>query len=949
MSAPTRLTLPRAATPPPPPSFPLAGLVLPILGAVVLFLILRTPWVLLIAILGPLSVLGSMADQRRIRRRNARRAQRDYSSEHRAVDERIRRHHSELRATWGELDPPLDRLRAADPGHWWRRVPGGPLRVGEGARASGIVLDGDDIGSDDALHRRAGEVSGAAVLVAGTGQIAVVGPAPLAHAVVRAWVLRSMLDTAPGRLRVRCDIPEILGAEAYPHTAPAGATFTVRAAGALSAARSEADAPGDIDVLVARFAEDLRGHTGPVIDLTAEGVHLWPEGTRGPGTRVVPDVLGARGWQSARIPIIERARARHSTHLDAAPHPLEVRTPLDAGSPATLDAPLGLDDEGQVVCVDLRRDGPHALIGGTTGSGKSELLQSWLAALAARNTPQQLSIVLIDFKGGTGLARIARLPHTAGLLTDLDPTAVERALHGLRAEVLRRERALRAGDAADIDELGPSGRPARLLIVIDEYRAAVEQQPDLRAVIVDLAARGRALGIHLLLCTQQPATGDALAANCALRIGLRMHSAGDSRALLGDPGAAAFTAAGRAMVAGSGPLRVVQVGRLRADEIRPLEAPGPAGPAARIWAPPLPFPLLADARGASPSTLGLCDRPGAREHEVFDPDVWSRGLLITGPAASGRSRALGALAVRAGARGLAVHILGAGRGGAGPDALESVWDGVFEQLDRVRRGGPEPSVLVIDDLDLVLARAGDELALRLRDGLRALSREGAAHGVVLLLAAERLRAGHDTLAEGLPELRLGALSLGSDHGRRAGNVPPGRGLWQGDAVQLIEGPPLSDWAPAPTRVPLPVRSGWTLLLTADPAFVPGVRIRLLGIASDDGARTALLHGPERLGDAAAAPDSSAGEWIVLTPADGIRYADGLLAARMRHGILIDARLEREYRYLGGAAEPPAPSTGPAWWSLDGAGANPLRHTPPVRDQPVPGPAHGSPGAAEEAP
>ena len=110
---------------------------------------------------------------------------------------------------------------------------------------------------------------------------------------------------------------------------------------------------------------------------------------------------------------------------------------------------MGVTEQG-VFSLDLERDGPHALVGGTTGSGKSELLRSLIAALAATTDPRQLTFLLMDFKGGAAFDACARLPHTVGMVTDLDEALVERALRALEAELQYRERLLRSAEADNL-------------------------------------------------------------------------------------------------------------------------------------------------------------------------------------------------------------------------------------------------------------------------------------------------------------------------------------------------------------------------------------------------------------------------------------------------------------------------------------------------------------------
>ncbi|WP_157635603.1 FtsK/SpoIIIE domain-containing protein, partial [Nostocoides japonicum] len=231
-----------------------------------------------------------------------------------------------------------------------------------------------------------------------------------------------------------------------------------------------------------------------------------------------------------------------------------------------LDAVVGWDRQGPHV-VDLVTDGPHALIGGTTGAGKSELLRSLVAGLAARHSPERLSFVLVDYKGGAAFRECADLPHTAAVVTDLDLHLARRALVGLTAELRRREHVLAARGARDIEELnadpGPAGPLPRLVIVVDELKMLVEELPEFVEGLVRLAALGRSLGLHLVLATQRPAgaiTAD-IQANVNLRIALRVRDRLDSEHVIAAPDAALLPddVPGRAVAStGSGPLLTFQ-------------------------------------------------------------------------------------------------------------------------------------------------------------------------------------------------------------------------------------------------------------------------------------------------------------------------------------------------------------------------------------------------------
>jgi S-DNA-T family DNA segregation ATPase FtsK/SpoIIIE len=197
--------------------------------------------------------------------------------------------------------------------------------------------------------------------------------------------------------------------------------------------------------------------------------------------------------------------------------------------------------------LDLRRDGPHALVAGTTGAGKSEFLQTLVAALAVANRADELTFVLVDYKGGSAFKDCAKLPHTVGMVTDLDTHLVARALTSLGAELRRREHLLAVPGAKDIEDYGALRRrdpslPAmpRLVLVIDEFASLVAELPDFVTGLVSIAQRGRSLGIHLVLATQRPSgvVSPEIRANTNLRIALRVTDDMESKDVI-DAGEAA--------------------------------------------------------------------------------------------------------------------------------------------------------------------------------------------------------------------------------------------------------------------------------------------------------------------------------------------------------------------------------------------------------------------------
>ena len=180
------------------------------------------------------------------------------------------------------------------------------------------------------------------------------------------------------------------------------------------------------------------------------------------------------------------------------------------------------------VCCDLINDGPHVLLAGMTGSGKSELLQSLLLGLACDHNPQMLQFLLIDFKGSASFGVIAELPHVAGLVTDIDRGAVSRVFKIISAELVSREQRFRAVKAADYNEYLRLGLTdmARLVIVFDEFAALLRHYSAAAETVADIAQRGRSLGLHLIIATQHPAgvVSDKVRSNTQIRVALRVAS-----------------------------------------------------------------------------------------------------------------------------------------------------------------------------------------------------------------------------------------------------------------------------------------------------------------------------------------------------------------------------------------------------------------------------------------
>ncbi|WP_405509318.1 type VII secretion protein EccCa [Streptomyces cyaneofuscatus] len=220
------------------------------------------------------------------------------------------------------------------------------------------------------------------------------------------------------------------------------------------------------------------------------------------------------------------------------------------GERAFLRVPIGISDSHEPVLLDLKESselgmGPHGLCVGATGSGKSELLRTLVLALVATHPPEDLALVLVDYKGGATFAPFADLPHVAGVITNLENQAglVERVHSSLAGEVKRRQQALKdAGNVADIGDyaaLRAEKRPdlaplPHLFVVIDEFGELLTAKPDFIDLFLSIGRIGRSIGVHLLLSSQRIEGGKlkGLDTYLSYRLGLRTFSADESRTVL---------------------------------------------------------------------------------------------------------------------------------------------------------------------------------------------------------------------------------------------------------------------------------------------------------------------------------------------------------------------------------------------------------------------------------
>jgi DNA segregation ATPase FtsK/SpoIIIE, S-DNA-T family len=230
-------------------------------------------------------------------------------------------------------------------------------------------------------------------------------------------------------------------------------------------------------------------------------------------------------------------------------HTWRQRTPRQR-----LRLPIGVDPDGRSVELDLKESaeggmGPHGLVVGATGSGKSELLRTLVTGLAVTHSSAALNLALIDFKGGATFAGMTGLPHTCAVITNLaeDLTMVDRMADAINGELVRRQELLRAAgnyaSVRDYERARESGAdlaplPA-LLVIIDEFSELLTSRPEFVDLFVMIGRLGRSLAVHLLLASQRLEEGRlrGLEAHLSYRIGLRTFSASESRAVLGVPDA----------------------------------------------------------------------------------------------------------------------------------------------------------------------------------------------------------------------------------------------------------------------------------------------------------------------------------------------------------------------------------------------------------------------------
>lgn len=223
----------------------------------------------------------------------------------------------------------------------------------------------------------------------------------------------------------------------------------------------------------------------------------------------------------------------------------------------SLAVPLGARAKDDLVYLNLheKAHGPHGLVAGTTGSGKSEAIQSYILSLALNFHPYDVGFLLIDYKGG-GMAKLfEKLPHLLGIITNLDGSESMRALASIKSELARRQRVFNDNDVNNINDYtklfkaGKAKEPLpHLFIISDEFAELKKEQPEFMKELVSTARIGRSLGVHLILATQKPSgvVDDQIWSNSRFKLALKVQNEADSNEILKTPDAASITQSGRA-------------------------------------------------------------------------------------------------------------------------------------------------------------------------------------------------------------------------------------------------------------------------------------------------------------------------------------------------------------------------------------------------------------------
>ena len=849
------LALPSTVQPPRRPPIPFVAALVPVAAGVVLWTVTGSILSLCFALLGPLMIFGSLLDGLRQRRRETRRLMSESDAHWARVESELVERQDEERARMWRRHPDVAHCLTAEPLHEDRPADADtPVVLGQGERPSGIRVTGADDDRGREMRRRASMIPEAPVVVPLGRGVCIRAPQAVGLSIARAVVAQLCLRHRPSRLALAGPVPQGW-TFAHAGTAPRG-VWTVGIA--LDGA------PAADSVIWIREPDDAvpEGIT-TVIDCTDPG-----DATLRTADGV--QQLSVECLSAAQLEAIANASVDRFVADAELPRLVQLGDLAPAEDGVGLAAAIGRRSEGEQA-IDLVSDGPHAMVTGMTGVGKSELLVTWVAAIAATHGPDDVVFVLADFKGGTAFDPLAALPQVTAVLTDLDEQGARRGVESLTAELRRRERVLADAGARDIAD--SAVQMPRLVIVVDEFAALLQEHADLGAVFTDIAARGRALGMHLVLGTQRAAgvIRDALAANCPLRISLRVADPADSRMVIGSDAAAELPGGAlsrgiafvrRPQDAEAGAIRVALTGpdELQAIASRWAHTERPVGP----WLPALPARLALERLPRATDgevVIGLADEPQRQRQPVITLRAGrERGLGVVGGPGSGKSALLRTLR----AQDPSAFTI--------PSDPEHAWDA----LAMLEQGGTDAGIILCDDLDRLLAAYPTDYSLAFADRLEQFVR-GADERCVVLTAGRPSGAASRVL-EALPERMLLRLPTRGEHLAAGGDTasflrdrPPGRGHLASREVQVA-------WVPIEESID---DDRWD----DDERWQP--QRRLVGVIGNgttrllDGLRTAfpdwtvLPAGPGSPGvDAATDPVHGADDAAAVGPSGCIIVGDG---------------------------------------------------------------------------
>jgi len=625
----------------PAPRFPFIALLAPLVVSAVLFIVLRSSYVLVFALLGPVMALSSWWEARRTHRVETER-QREEARARDEEDYRSRAHNDQDHLASLQQQFP-------HPSQWVNL----PLWRPQQSNAGPSIR----IGTTTQNGPHGTPLLGLPVDVEAPKGIALVGQPRLTEAVWPACVAQVI---AHHRRSAPLDIDSL-----WPETEPPTSRVEVISEGGLTLLLQRCEVESDVD--------DRIDH---VFTMVSHGVSRWFHN-------------GVLQSDTVRLDQLSPHESLWLRNLLGSWFPQPSKEHFLTPAPSRDNLVLQWSEEGWKDLVQL---GPHAIIWGQSGAGKTILMSTLIHHLSRRYPPETHQVVIIDFKGASGIGDVKDLPHVVGWVSDLDTEQVQRAFAGITAEIVRRERLFLEHQCRELSDLPADIECPRTLIVIDEVGALLQQQPQWEALLGDIASRGRSLGLHLVLIDQR-VSGHIprhIVANASLRICLRVGDASEASEIL--HGATPSQVA-QLVGAPVGTLAVSDGQRVTMGLVEQSgEGAAQPGRGRPLWKPALP-----DTVSDGPSTaLALLDRPTEQSHDPLDVSSIPSGLVVvTGDSQAGHSTLLQRWA-----------------GTFGPPEVGQLVDDLVTMTHQILQGAsqlqPLPRLITLDRLDR-LARGQSEV------------------------------------------------------------------------------------------------------------------------------------------------------------------------------------------------------------------------------------------------